>query len=130
MVVLALFSGGWMVFDGTRALVTGDYTTPNEGAYAGQLGPWSQVVQAIGIPPRSTPMKAAFVAFGIGWLIVAYGLARRKPWALKRLIGMSVATLWYLPVGTAVSLLVLIVAGILRARSKRGSRGSALELST
>lgn len=57
---LALFEAGWMAFDGVRALATGDYVTPSSGPYAGQLGPWSQVVSAVGIPPRSTAMKAIF----------------------------------------------------------------------
>ena len=116
MVVLALFSGGWMVFDGMRALVTGDYTTPSEGTYAGRLGPWSQLVQAVGIPPRSTAMKLVFVVFGLIWLIVAYGLARQRPWALQLSLGIAVATLWYLPVGTAVAVLVIIAALVLRTR--------------
>ena len=116
MVVLALFSGGWMVFDGLRALVTGDYTTPRAGAYAGQLGPWSELVQAVGIPPRSTAMKLVFVVLGLIWLVAAYGLARQRPWALQLSLGIAVATLWYLPVGTAVAVLVIIAAMTLRAR--------------
>ena len=41
VVLCALTEAGWLAFDGGHALVTGDYVTPNEGPYAGQLGPWS-----------------------------------------------------------------------------------------
>ena len=34
------------------ALVKGDYVTPKSGPYAGQLGPWSNVVSASN--PRAT----------------------------------------------------------------------------
>jgi len=31
VIVLALMEAGWMAFDGSRALVTGNYTTPKQG---------------------------------------------------------------------------------------------------
>ncbi len=46
---LALIEGGWLAFDGGRALIVGDYVTPSSGPSAGQLGPWSKVVSALGI---------------------------------------------------------------------------------
>ncbi|MBI5840539.1 MAG: hypothetical protein HZB19_10590 [Chloroflexi bacterium] len=57
VVLLIIFNSGWMLFDGTRALVVGDYITPVAGEYAGRLGPWSNLVKAAGIEPRSTLMK-------------------------------------------------------------------------
>jgi len=48
IIVLVAFTAGWMVFDGLRALIVGDYVTPKSGEYAGQLGTWSNVVKAIG----------------------------------------------------------------------------------
>jgi hypothetical protein len=56
LIVLAVIEGGWMTFDGTRALTVGDYVTPRSGAHAGQLGPWHHVVSAVGVAPRSTLM--------------------------------------------------------------------------
>ncbi len=52
--LLAALEAGWMMFDGMRALIVGDYVTPKKGPYAGQLGPWSKLVSAIGLAPRST----------------------------------------------------------------------------
>jgi hypothetical protein len=100
LVTLGLVEGAWMAFDGTRALVVGDYVTPSTGAYAGQLGPWSYVVKAVGIPPRSKAMKLAFVAYGAAWLTIAFGVATRSPWAWRAMLIAAIATLWYLPVGT------------------------------
>src|SRR5688572_12949035 len=81
VVALAGIESGWMVFDGARALVVGDYVTPQTGEYAGQLGPWAALISAIGIDPRSTAMKLAFVGYGGAWLLVAGAFARRAPWA-------------------------------------------------
>lgn len=61
VISLVLLTAGWMVFDGTRAMLTGDYVTPATGPYAGQLGAWSNLVRIIGIEPRSTLMKSIFV---------------------------------------------------------------------
>jgi hypothetical protein len=43
---LAALNGGWMTFDGARAFFVGDYVTPSSGEYAGQLGPWADVVSS------------------------------------------------------------------------------------
>ncbi len=104
VVVLALVEAGWMTFDGTRALVKGDYVTPSTGAHAGVLGPWSKVVAAVGIPPRSTGMKVAFVVWGVGWLaatgayVVGVGRARAA------MIALAAGSLWYAPVGTVLGI--------------------------
>lgn len=103
VVFLALIEAGWMVFDGTRALTVGDYVTPSEGEHAGQLGPWASVVSAVGIEPRSTGMKIAFVAFGSLWLIATVLFVLRVPGAVWGMLAAAVLSLWYLPVGTVLS---------------------------
>lgn len=57
VLALVLSQGGWLMFDGGRALITGDYVTPSSGPRAGQLGPWSRIVSAVGLEPRSTFMS-------------------------------------------------------------------------
>ena len=91
VVVLVIFNAGWMLFDGTRALIVGDYLTPRTGDRAGRLGPWARVVSAVGLDPRSTPVKLAFVVYGAA----ALGL-------------------WYLPVGMAINAVVLVLLFIQR----------------
>jgi hypothetical protein len=115
VVFLALGPGLFMTFDGFRALTLGDYLTPRTGRFAGQLGPWSGVVSAVGIQPRSTVMKVIFVIFGLAWLGAAAAFANRTPGSSVALAVVSVATLWYLPLGTLISALVLIGLALLRA---------------
>jgi hypothetical protein len=117
VIVLALGPGLFMTFDGLRALILGDYLTPTTGEYAGQLGPWSDVVAAIGIAPRSTLMKVIFVLFGSAWLASIAGFARGTPRSRGMLAALAVATLWYLPVGTFISILVLIGLALLARRA-------------
>src|SRR5687767_15541284 len=100
VVVLVAFTAGWMLFDGTRALITGDYVTPTSGEYAGQLGPWSNLVEAVGIEPRSTLMKLIFVGYGLSVLIVVVCFALGVTWARLALIVVCILGLWFLPIGT------------------------------
>jgi hypothetical protein len=97
---LAVLTGGWMVFDGLRYLVAGDYTTPGG---SGDLGPWTHAVSAVGLEPRSVLVASVFVALGAAWL-AGLGLWLWRPdvgwWPL---IGAAALTLWYLPVGTATA---------------------------
>ncbi len=107
LVTLGIIEGGWMAFDGTRALTVGDYVTPSTGRYAGQLGPWNAIVSAVGIPPRSTAMKLIFVGYGVVWLVVSFGFALRAAWGWRGMFMAAAATLWYLPVGTIFGLVQL-----------------------
>jgi hypothetical protein len=108
VLIFGLVEGIWMTFDGTRALIVGDYVTPSSGVHAGELGPWSHVVKAVGIPPRSTAMKLIFVAYGLAWLVITVGFAFRAPWAWRGMLIVAFATLWYLPVGTGFGVLQII----------------------
>src|SRR5690348_6509002 len=107
VVAIALFQGGWLVFDGTRALRVGDYVTPASGPRAGQLGPWSRVVSALGLEPRSALLKWVHVILGITWLVAAVLFLLRAPVGWWMLLGAGIASLWYLPLGTLLSAVVL-----------------------
>jgi hypothetical protein len=114
IVFLALGPALFMTFDGMRALTRGDYLTRTTGPFAGQLGPWSRVVSAVGVPPRSTAMKVTFVAFGLLWLSAIVAFVSGSPGGTVALAAVAVATLWYLPIGTLMSALVLVGLAILR----------------
>lgn len=107
--LLIVFSAGWMLVDGSRALIVGDYTTPTSGEHAGQLGPWAGLVSAIGIDPRSTFMKSIFIVYGAASLIAASGFVLNQPWGRNALITTSVLGLWYLPFGTAANIIAVIL---------------------
>lgn len=105
IVLCALATGAWMLFDGSRALIIGDYVTPQSGEYKGQLGPWSGLVEAVGLPARSFPMKCIFVSYGLLWLLgILFFLT--KEWGWKVLAGLALITTWYLPVGTMLCILI------------------------
>lgn len=104
---LVALNAGWMAFDGSRALFVGDYVTPKTGRHAGQLGSWSRVVQAVGIPPRSTLMKAIFVVYGLLYLGMTAAFLLNVPWAQQGMIIVALLGLWHLPFGTLINLFVL-----------------------
>lgn len=100
--VLIALVGSWMTFDGTRAVIVGDYITPSRGEYAGKLGPWSHLVERIGIPARSTAMKMTFIVLGLVHLAAAVLLVLSASEAPRWLaLVASLMGLWYLPFGTA-----------------------------
>ncbi len=117
VVALVLFNGGWMAFDGGRAMLVGDYVTPRSGPHAGALGTWSKVVSTVGIEPRSTLMKTLFVVYGLGFvgLVGVFVLGVSKAWLALLLV--AALGLWYVPFGTLINAIViaLLVLGPLRA---------------
>jgi hypothetical protein len=109
VVALGLTQGAWLTFDGSRALIVGDYVTPSSGEYAGQLGPWSKIVAAIGIPPRSALMKSIHVGLGLAWIATALAFILGASWAWAGLVACSVLSLWYLPFGTLFGLIEIVL---------------------
>lgn len=105
---LCLVIGAWLAFDGSRALIVGDYVTPKSGQHAGQLGPWSAVFRSRGIDPRSTPIKLLHVVVGVMLCasVILLLLHPRLGW--RCLLAASICGLWYVPFGT-LTLLVAIV---------------------
>jgi hypothetical protein len=108
-VAACVLQGGYMAVDGVRALVVGSYITPRSGEHDGQLGPWARLVSAVGIPPEATGTKAAFVVFGVLWLVLAAGVATGAGWPWTAGLVLAVGTLWYLVPGTALSIVVLLL---------------------
>ena len=115
--LLVASTAGWMVFDGTRALIVGDYVTPQSGEFAGQLGPWSNLVKAVGIEPRSLGMKLIFIAQGLATLIAVIYYILNKSWARSGLLTAMLLGLWYLPIGTLLNLTALILQLLTRRKA-------------
>lgn len=117
VLLLALLEAGWLAFDGSRALIVGDYVTPRSGPHAGQLGLWSKLVAAAGIEPRSRLMKGIHVGLGIAWLAVAVAYAVGESWAWSGMLVCAVLGLWYLPVGTVLSLAQIVLLLMIHRRT-------------
>ena len=109
VVLLAFVEGGWLAFDGGHALITGEYVTPKSGQYAGQLGPWSKLVAAVGIEPRSTLMKSIHVVLGAIWLAMIACFVLGVPWAWWGMLICAALGLWYLPFGTLLSVVQIVL---------------------
>jgi hypothetical protein len=118
VVLLGALLGGWLTFDGARAITVGDYITPRSGPHVGQLGPWSRLVAAIGIDPRSSVMKGAHVILGLLWLAAVACYGARLPWGWWGVMGCAVASLWYLPLGTLIGIIQMIL--LLQPSLRRG----------
>lgn len=120
VVILAILTGGWMAFDGSWALASGDYLTAANGSYAGQLGPWAQVVTSVGLQPRSMPVEALIAGYGLLALAMGVCFALRLSWAWRGMLAISALGLWYLPVGTAAGLVTLVLLLLPPLRSRQG----------
>jgi len=107
LVLTPFLLGGWLAFDGSRALIVGDYVTASSGASAGRLGPWSRVVSSVGLDPRGTAVKCAHLFLGVSWLLGLVTFLARPALGWWVLLGSAIATLWYLPVGTLLSVVVI-----------------------
>ncbi|MEI9810520.1 MAG: hypothetical protein WDO16_23075 [Bacteroidota bacterium] len=114
IVLLAVMNFGFMTFDGSRALIKGDYIRPRSGAHAGQLGLWSKLVKSIGINPESTSMKSIFLVWGIAGLIITCCYIFNVSWAKNGMIIMNILSLWYLVPGTVTSVLQIVLLLIRR----------------
>ena len=92
-----------MLIDGIYVLLNGKYIGPEKP------GPWASVLSITGVDVfRLGPL---FASFGIAWFVFAGGLFAGASWAYWLGVVLAVLTLWYLPVGTLVS--VIVLAGLL-----------------
>jgi hypothetical protein len=114
--LLIAATAGWMIFDGSRALMAGEYVTPESGEFAGQLGPWANLVQVVGIDPHSLLMKLIFIIEGLATLTVVVCYLLNKSWARMGLFVVMILGLWYLPIGTLTNLTALILLLLTRRK--------------
>jgi len=99
----------WMIYDGTHGLIAGEYISPHGGEYASQLGPWATLVQIIGMDPLSLWMKSFFILQGLATLIVIVLYLLNKPHAWTGLLIAMLLGMWYLPFGTLINLIALML---------------------
>src|SRR5688572_2444964 len=97
---LSFVNGLWMLIDGIFVLMNEKYIGPEKP------GPWASLVSQTGIDVLK--LGPVFVLFGIGWLVFLVAFWSKVRWARSFGIALSIATLWYLPFGTLVAVLVLI----------------------
>ena len=108
--ILGLLNGGFMLIDGIHVMLKGKYIGPPKP------GPWANLFYRMGVDVFK--LGPLFFVFGILWLIFLYGIWTNQQWSYAFGIVVSIITLWYVPVGTIISLIVLIV--LLTARQHFG----------
>ena len=120
IVVMALSQAAWMVFDGSWALLYGDYVISASESPGTKAAPWARVLGRAGIAPHSVMIKAGFVAYGLAWLVVLTAFAGGTDWAWTVMLWLALGSLWYLNVGAVTSSLIalcLIALELLRNAS-------------
>lgn len=108
--ILGLLNGGYMLIDGIYVMIKGKYIGPE------RPGPWANLFAKFGVDVfRLGPL---FIVFGITWLVWLVALWINQSWAFSFGIVISIITLWYLPVGTLFSLIILFT--LILAKQKIG----------
>lgn len=107
VLILVVIIGGWVLFDGLHALVTGDFVTPKSGTHAGHLGPWANLVSGVGLGPGSMLIKLMFVGYASAYLASGITFIAGVPRAWWAVLVLAVLGLWYLPFGTVANLAVV-----------------------
>ena len=110
--ILSFILGAWLVFDGTRKLVTGYYT----GEQTIGLGPWATLVSVIGVRPSN--MAFPFIFLGVLWIVNGVITALGSSARYERTIAISIVTLFYAIPGTIVGIITITLS--LRERRLAG----------
>lgn len=110
IIILSIVNGGFMLIDGIHVMLKGKYIGPPEP------GPWANLFYKLKVDVFK--LGPLFIAFGLVWLVFVSGLWMQKSWSYPLGIAVSIFTLWYLPVGTLLSVIVLIM--LFAARTKIG----------
>lgn len=106
--LIALFVGGWMIFDGINVLSTGKYFGPQKP------GLWSDVVSFAGLDPFKFGIP--FILLGILWILFPAAMLFHQTWAWYGALLTAILTLWYLPMGTVVSLVYIVMLLVFRSK--------------
>ena len=108
--ILGLLNGGYMLLDGLFVMIKGKYIGPEKP------GPWANIFYKLNIDVFK--LGPLFIIFGLTWLTWLYALWTNQSWTYTLGLFISVLTLWYLPVGTLFSLVILIT--LMVAKHKLG----------
>ncbi len=96
---LAALNGGWMIFDGIHVIKKGKYFGPPEP------GAWSKIISKCGLDPFS--IGPLFILLGAMWLVSSVGLVLEFQWGYVALLITAISTLWYIKVGTIISIITI-----------------------
>ena len=99
--ILAVLNGGYMLLDGIYVMLKGKYIGPEKP------GPWASIFAGFNIDPFK--LGPLFIVFGLLWTGWLVAFLTGQSWAFRYGLAISLLTLWYLPVGTLFSLVILVI---------------------
>lgn len=97
--LLGLLNGCYMLADGIFVMLNGKYIGPEKP------GPWANLFYKLNVDVFK--LGPVFISFGIAWLLFLFALWTQQGWSYAFGIFISILTLWYLPIGTFISLVIL-----------------------
>ncbi len=108
--IIGILNGGYMLLDGIYVILKGKFLGPEKP------GPWANLFYKLNIDVfKLGPM---FIIFGLLWLTWLVAFWTNQNWTHMFGLIMAIITLWYLPLGTILSLIFICV--LLFARQKLG----------
>ncbi|MGZ8509648.1 MAG: hypothetical protein ACXWWA_04700 [Chitinophagaceae bacterium] len=110
LLILGFINGGYMLLDGIFVMLKGKYIGPDKP------GPWADLFYKLNI--NVFKLGPLFILFGITWIVFLIGLLTSQSWTYLLGLIISIMTLWYLPVGTLLSVIILVV--LLTSKQKLG----------
>jgi hypothetical protein len=108
--ILGLLNGGYMLADGIFVILKGKYIGPDKP------GPWANLFYKLDI--NVFKLGPLFIIYGLVWLVFLFGLWTNQSWTFTLGLIISILTLWYLPVGTILSIIIAIV--LVASKQKTG----------
>ncbi|MGZ5191747.1 MAG: hypothetical protein ACXWCZ_12095 [Flavisolibacter sp.] len=106
--ILAFLNGAYMLIDGLFVMMKGKYIGPPKP------GPWAEIFYKFNVDVFK--LGPLFIIFGIVWLAWLVCLWTNHNWTYELGIILSILTLWYLPVGTLFSIIILLVLIFVKQR--------------
>ncbi len=101
IIILSLLNGIWMLIDGIHVIKKRKYIGPDKP------GPWANLFYKLKIDVFK--LGPLFITYGILWLIFIYLIITNQNITFYFGIILSLLTLWYIKVGTIISIIILIL---------------------
>jgi hypothetical protein len=108
--ILALLNGAYMLIDGIYVILKGKYIGPPKP------GPWAELFYKLDVDVFK--LGPLFVIFGILWICWLICFWTNQNFTFQFGIIICILTLWYLPVGTLFSIIILLA--LIFAKQKLG----------
>jgi len=104
LTIIGLINAIYMLIDGIYVMINGKYIGPEKP------GPWSNIFSKMNI--NVFKLGPMFIVFGLLWFLFIYALQTSQSWTYWYGIILAFSTIWYLPIGTLISVGVIILLAV------------------